>query len=237
MNLKKLIKLLELKFKNIDSNQVIEKITIYKNFLQQENKIHNLTRLDKDEEIYQKYFYESILNFYDDLFDRPNLNVLDIGSGSGVPGIVLKILFPHINLYIVESNLKKVNFLNNLVSKLNLNNVKISNQRCEDYIKDKINFFDLITCRAVAELRILLELSIPGLKIGGIGFFLKSTNYLIELKNSKNISNKLNIIDNPKIEIINYDDKKFVSLKYIKENETNSIFPRSWKEIINNDKD
>lgn len=236
MNLKDLIKLLEVKFPQIDSNKVESKITIYKNYLQQENKIHNLTRLDKEEEIYQKYFYESILNFHNDLFDNKNMNVLDIGSGSGVPGIFLKILFPHINLYIVESNNKKVNFLNNLVKKLELEDVFISNQRCEDYIKNKIEFFDLVTCRAVAELRILLELSFPGLKINGIGFFLKSSNYLIELDNSKNISSKLKIEEEPKIESIEYDGKTFVSLKYIKKNKANNIFPRTWKEILNNDK-
>lgn len=236
MNLDELIKLIENQFEIINTTYIKGKLTKYKTFLQQQNKIHNLTRLDSESDIYQKYFYESILNYKKELFTKNELNVLDIGSGSGIPGIVLKIIYPNINLYIVESNKKKIVFLNDLVNILELKNVFLNNLRCEDYIKDKLEFFDLITCRAVAELRILLELSFPGLKIGGSAFFLKSQNYLEEINNSSIITKKLNIKNDPIIDEIIYDDKKFISLKYIKENKVSKIFPRTWKEILTNDK-
>lgn len=239
MNLDDLLKLLKKQFSEIDYEYVRRQISTYKFFLQEKNKIHNLTRLSKEEEeeeIYQKYFYESVINFKSELFLKENLRILDIGSGSGIPGIVLKILFPKIDLYIVESNKKKVIFLNELIEKLNLKKINIFNQRCEEFIKTKRDFFDLITCRAVAELRILLELSFPGLKKYGKCFFLKSTNYLNEIKNSKLICEKLKIEDLPIIDEINYENKLFISLTYVKKNPVNHIYPRSWKEILNNDK-
>ncbi|MDE5767590.1 MAG: 16S rRNA (guanine(527)-N(7))-methyltransferase RsmG [Malacoplasma sp.] len=236
MNLNELINLLKNQFYEINGKKVELQIETYKNFLQEKNKIQNLTRLDKDDEIYEKYFYESIINFKNELFNKKNIKVLDIGSGSGIPGIVLKILFPEIDLYIVESNKKKVLFLNELIKKLNLKKTYIFNERCEYFIKSKRDFFDLITCRAVAELRILLELSFPGLKKLGKCFFLKSTNYLQEIENSKLICEKLNISSLPTIDKIEYNKKLFISLTYIKQSQTDTIYPRSWKEILNNDK-
>lgn len=233
MDLKQLLELWKKQF-NLQSCDELEKsILIYKDFLQQENKKYNLTRLDKPEIIYDQYFYQSLINFKPELFSNPNMNVLDIGSGSGIPGILLKIIFKNINLYIVESNSKKCKFLTELSKKLNLENVYVFNQRCEDFIKTKRNFFDLITCRAVAELHVLLELSIPGLKINGIGYFLKSSNFMSELKNAEKITQNLDI-NPPLINEIIYEDKKFVSLEYTKIKENSLIYPRSWKEIISN---
>lgn len=235
MTLSELINLWSKQFNNRNWKEIEEKILIYKNFLQLENKKFNLTRLDSENDVYQKYFYESVINFESSLFEKENLNILDIGSGSGIPGIILKIIYPDINLHIVESNSKKCNFLEQLKIKLNLENVFIHNQRCEDFIKTKIEFFDLITCRAVAELRILLELAIPGLKINGIAYFLKSSNYIIELEQSEKISTKLEL-KAPIVNKIEFDSKMFVSIKYIKVSKTNKNFPRTWKEILNNDK-
>lgn len=235
MNLDELMNLWKQQFKIKNVEKIKSEILIYKEFLQQENKKYNLTRLDKESIIYQQYFYESLINFDRNLFLNPNMNVLDIGSGSGIPGILLKIIFENINLFIVESNKKKCLFLEELTRKLNLKNVYIFNLRCEDFIKNKKSFFDFITCRAVAELNILLELAIPGLKIGGVGYFLKSNNYEIELKKSSNIKKELQIND-PKIEIKKFNDKTFVSLKFVKSKDCPEIYPRSWKEILNNEK-
>lgn len=231
---KEFIELIKKQFELDDTREINEKIKIYKEFLQTENKKYNLTRLDQEDVVYESYFYESIINFKKTLFFE-NMNLLDIGSGSGIPGIVLKIIFPNINLYIVEANKKKCQFMEQLVAKLALKNVYIFNARCEDFIKQYKNFFDLITCRAVASLRIILELAYPGLKINGIGFFLKSQNYLQELNEAQNIILKLNA-SQPEIEVLKYLEKTFVSLKFVKTKKTDEIYPRTWKEILNNDK-
>lgn len=233
MELMQLLDLWKKQFNLSDTKDLQKKILIYKDFLQQENQKYNLTRLDKPDIVYDQYFYQSLINFSNELFLKPNMNVLDIGSGSGIPGILVKLIFDDINLYIVESNQKKCNFLKMLVEKLELKNVFIFNKRCEDFIKEKLNFFDLITCRAVAELNILIELAIPGLKLNGVAYFLKSSNYLNELNKAKKISDAF-FLDYPQINIIEYENKAFVSLKYIKQKQIDKKYPRSWKEIVNN---
>lgn len=232
MIIDELLNLWKTQFKLEQIDKIKINILKYKEFLQQENKKYNLTRLDDSKIIFDQYFYQSLINFNESMF-FDNMNLLDIGSGSGIPGVVLKILFDEINLYIVEANKKKCIFLENLVKILNLKNVFIFNQRCEIFIKDKRNFFDFITCRAVSELRILLELAIPGLKIKGSAFFLKSENYLNELKNSKNIMEKLEL-KNPEINKIFYKNKTFVSIKYNKVINNSFVYPRNWNQIKNN---
>ncbi|MBD5445919.1 MAG: 16S rRNA (guanine(527)-N(7))-methyltransferase RsmG, partial [Mycoplasma sp.] len=93
-----------------------------------------------------------------------------------------------------------------------------------------IEKFDFVTCRAVAELKIILELGIPVLKIGGIGIFLKSLGYKEEIENAQKISKQLKLSD-PIIQTFS-DKKTLVTICYKKENKTNPIFPRKWKEII-----
>lgn len=171
------IKLIEQYFK-INESDFIGKIDCYTNFLREENAKYNLTRLDGDEIIYEKYYFNSLIPFID--LDLNNLAVLDIGSGSGAPGIILKIIFPHMQLAIIESHAKKVNFMQALCEKLEFNDVKIYNTRAEDLNSELVNKFDIVTSRAVACLGILVEISCPYLKIGGLLIEPKATNYEIE---------------------------------------------------------
>jgi 16S rRNA (guanine527-N7)-methyltransferase len=105
-------------FPNVDSS-FFSQIEVYKDFLRKTNQTLNLTRLDKEEKIYGEYFFESIFPFSFLDFSKP-LSLLDIGSGSGIPGIVLKILFPQIKLTIIESSNKKVSFLKLLCDTLKI---------------------------------------------------------------------------------------------------------------------
>lgn len=213
---------------NIDS--VIEKIDKYIVLLNEYNNKFNLTRLNKDEIIYSQYFYETLIPYIN--FDFTNIvEVLDIGSGSGIPGIVLKIFFSHIHLTIIESNQKKCDFLKILVEELNLENVNIVCNRAENCKNQFKEYFDLVTCRAVASLKILLELSFPLTKINGKIILPKSINYLDELKEARNIINLLEAT-NYQIVQTDYNQKKFNTFIFNKFKKTPLIFPRPWKEII-----
>jgi 16S rRNA (guanine527-N7)-methyltransferase len=152
-------------FKNIPLN-FFDQIEKYKEFLQEYNQKTNLTRLDDERIIYAEYFYESIIPYKDCNFINVN-KVLDIGSGSGIPGIILKLLCPNISLTIIEANNKKCVFLKQLCKHLKIDAV-ILNQRAEKILSHQREHFDLVTSRAVAPLSIIVELSLPYLKINGL---------------------------------------------------------------------
>lgn len=216
---------------NINDSSIFKKFEIYKDFLQKENTIHNLTRLASEENIYGKYFYDSIQP-YKDLNWKNIYTVLDVGSGSGIPGIALKIIFPDIKLTIVESITKKTNFINMLKNILDLTDVEILNTRAELLPKKYKNYFDLVTARAVADLYILLELLIPYMKQDGICIIPKGKKVSEEMQNAKIITRKLRIQLLNKEEFSSSEGYKEYSLIYKKIDLTPSIYPRSWKSII-----
>lgn len=136
---------------------------IYANYLLEYNSHTNLTAIKTIDEVYLKHFYDSLLILK---YEKISGRVLDIGSGAGFPGIPLKIINPEIDLYLLDSNGKKAAFLNSLKDKLDLN-YSVINDRAELYIKDVRETFDMVVSRAVAALNVLVELSLPFVKIGG----------------------------------------------------------------------
>lgn len=157
-------KLLDL---NIEYNQnKLDMLEQYYNLLVEYNSHTNITAITNKEDVYLKHFYDSLI--LTKFIDLTEINtMIDIGSGAGFPGIVIKIFFPNINLTVLDSNNKKTKFISLVVDKLNLNNVNIINLRAEDYAKENLNKFDLVTSRAVAYADIITELSIPFVNLNG----------------------------------------------------------------------
>lgn len=210
------------------SETFFKQIEVYKSFLQAQNKLFNLTNLASEELIYEEYFLASIIPYQNINFSN-GLNVLDIGSGSGIPGILLKLLYPSINLTILEVNTKKVNFMKKLAEKLNIN-VSFLFQRAEDIKNHQREQFDLVTSRAVAELRILLEISAPYAKVNGLILEPKSIKYKEEITNAKKIINDLALSPLPIQKFIGSKSNYLLSYKKLKV--TPNKFPQTWKEII-----
>ena len=179
----------ELKKINIElTEQQIKQLEDYKKFLKEYNEHTNLTRIIDDNDIYLKHFYDSLtVCKYIDLNNYNNL--LDIGTGAGFPGMVLKIVYPNLEVTLLDSNNKKTTFLNELSKRLNIK-VNIINDRSENYINNKRESYDIVLSRAVANLSILLELSVPFVKIDGYFIAMKG-NAKEELETSKNTSIKL----------------------------------------------
>jgi len=167
MSKEELIKQLE-QLKIPLTSDIIQKLDQYADFLLEYNQHTNLTAIKTIEEVYLKHFYDSLTLIKISTFADQKL--LDIGTGAGFPGLVLAIVFPNLQVSLLDSNNKKTTFLNKCIEKLKLNNVEVYHSRAEEFVKNNREKYDFITSRAVAELRILLELSIPALKIGG--FFL-----------------------------------------------------------------
>lgn len=157
----------------IIDNDKLAKLNKYMDLLIEWNNKFNLTSIIDKNDIYLKHFYDSLcLNMVLNL--KENLSVCDFGTGAGFPGMVLAIIFPKIDVTLIESSNKKVMFLNEVKKSLIINNVKIVNSRVEEYAKNNRNSFDTVTCRAVSNLGIICELSIALLKLGGLFTPLKS---------------------------------------------------------------
>lgn len=139
-----------------------EKLLKYRDFLIEENKKINLTAITEPEEIEIKHFKDSLT-----IKDYVKGRVLDIGSGAGFPGIVLKIDNDNLDVTLIDSVRKKVNFMNEAIELLELKNIRAIHVRAEDYAKEEREKFDTVTSRAVSNLTTLSEYAIPFLKIGG----------------------------------------------------------------------
>jgi 16S rRNA (guanine527-N7)-methyltransferase len=210
-------------FKNI-SPTFFETIEAYKTFLNESNQTLNLTRLNTEDKIYGEYFFESIIPYKSVDFSKINF-VLDIGSGSGIPGIILKILYPHINLTIIEANTKKCVFLKQLSEQLSIN-VQILNQRAENIENTQREMFDLVTSRAVTILPILLEISLPYVKVGGMLIEPKSKMGKQEIngveKNIINLGGRLEKI----LEFSSINNRFHMVIFVAKVKKTDHSFPR-----------
>ena len=136
------------------SEAQLEMLNKYKKYLQEQNKLYNLTALITDEDIYLKHFYDSII--ISKYYNFNNIESLaDIGTGAGFPGVVLKIFFPNLKIYLVDSNNKKIKFLNDIIKMLDLKNIVAIHSRIEDLdIKT-----DIVIARAVGNISYLAELS------------------------------------------------------------------------------
>ena len=205
----------------------------YKDLLVEYNKKFNLTAIKSDEEIYLKHFYDS-LTLIKAYSLNGNLKLLDIGTGAGFPGLVLKIFYPDLELTLLDSNHKKIAFLEVVIKELNLKNVTCINSRAENLPKTYREYFDIVTSRAVAHLRILLELSIPYLKVAGKLIAMKGLSEE-EIKESAKILEKLDstIVDTIKFNLpIEGSNRSLVIVQ--KNKKTNEIYPRSYDKIVKN---
>ena len=215
------------------TKEQLNNLEIYYNLLVEENKKYNLTSITNKEEVYLKHFYDSLTTIRSIKLD--DQYVCDVGTGAGFPGIVLKVVFPNIKLDLIDATLKKCNFLKLVIQKLNLKNVTVINARIEDYSKINREKYDIVTSRAVAPLKHLLEYSIPLLKVNGTFVALKS-NLTEELKNIDNYYKKL-YLENENIITFKLPIEKSnrTIYKIEKYKETKDIYPRKYNQIKNKD--
>ena len=205
----------------------------YYNILKEENEKYNLTRIIEKEDVYLKHFYDSLT--ITKIININRESICDLGSGAGFPGLVLAICFPSTKLTLIESNGKKCNFLKIVKERLSLENVSVINTRVEEYASINREIYDIVTARAVAPLKHLLEYGVPLVKVGGHFIAMKSS-ITEEVKNIENYYNKLNIKEENKIEFnLPKEASLRTLLKYQKLEKTNTKYPRRYSEIIKKD--
>ena len=189
--------------------QLIKLDKFYKLLIEWNEKI-NLTRITEEKDVYLKHFYDSLTITKE--VDLSSVNTLcDVGTGAGFPGIVLKIMYPNLKVTLIDSLLKRVNYLNEIIKKLELDNIVAIHTRGEDY-KDK---FDVVTSRAVANIEKLVTFTMHLVDKNGVFIAMKG-NIDNELTDSvgRNISKKYKIVKINKFKLpIEESDRSLVVIK------------------------
>ena len=212
------------------TSQQLEKLNQFYELLISWNQKMNLTRIIEKEDVYLKHFYDSLtLSKVIDL--KQDLTLCDVGSGAGFPGIVLKICFPNLKITLLDSLQKRVNYLNEIIKELDLKNIEAIHTRAEDYAKQNREKFDIVTARAVANLKILSELCIPMVKVNGL-FIAMKANIEEEIENSteilKKLDSKIEKIETFYLPIEN-SIRNIIMIQ--KQKTTNNLYPRRIEKI------
>ncbi|HEO6268509.1 TPA: 16S rRNA (guanine(527)-N(7))-methyltransferase RsmG [Streptococcus agalactiae] len=188
----------------------------------------NLTAITDKEEVYLKHFYDSIAPILQGYIDNSPLRILDIGAGAGFPSIPMKILYPEIDITIIDSLNKRINFLNILANELELSGVHFFHGRAEDFGQDRVfrAKFDIVTARAVARMQVLAELTIPFLKVNGRLIALKAAAAEEELISAEKALKTLfsQVTVNKNYKLPNGDDRNITIVS--KKKETPNKYPR-----------
>ena len=165
------------------TDKQIKQFETYFEMLVEWNEKINLTAVTEKEEVYLKHFFDSVTpSFYIDFNEIET--ICDVGAGAGFPSIPLKIVYPHLQITIVDSLNKRIKFLNELAASLDLDKVNFVHDRAETFGKSQQyrESFDLVTARAVARLSVLSELCLPLVKKGGQFVALKGSQGNEELE-------------------------------------------------------
>ena len=169
----------------------IDQVNLLWEFMQEvliTNEKFNLTAIKDEQSFAEKMIFDSAL-----LLNNQNFagqDIVDIGTGAGFPSVVISILSPEAHIIAIDSTAKKINFINDFAKKHNLNLEAIST-RAEDFAQNNREKYLLVTARAVAPLRMLIELAMPMLKVGGHLIAFKGPDFEKEIEESQGAFKKL----------------------------------------------
>lgn len=153
------------------TDRQMQQFADYYQLLVATNRQVNLTRITEKNDVYLKHFYDSLTGaLAEPRLQNEQLTLCDIGAGAGFPSLPLKIAFSQLKVTIVDSLNKRINFLQELVTKLGLTEVELIHDRAETFSAKKAahrEMYDLVTARAVARLSVLSELCLPAARVGG----------------------------------------------------------------------
>lgn len=177
------------------TEEQLDQFLTFEDLLVEWNKYMNLTGITESEMIYDKHFADSLTCLFSDII-KESVKVIDVGTGAGFPGVPLKIMVPGMQLTLLDSLNKRINFLKAVGQALDFEDVSYIHGRAEDFGQDYQyrEQYDVVVSRAVADLSVLLEYCTPFLKVGGYFIAQKGLKVQEELENATSALEKLSLV-------------------------------------------
>ena len=209
--------------------QTVDKLLRFSALLLEKNKVMNLTAVTDPTEVVTRHFLDCAA-----LAPRMRAGerVIDVGTGAGFPGMPLAILCPETEFVLLDALRKRIDFLNEVIDALGLTNVAAVHARAEDYAKEHRGAFDGAVSRAVADLRVLSELALPMVRVGGAFLAMKADDCADELASAAHALSVLGAPD-PAVEryTVPHDGVQRALVILRKTGETPAQYPRRFKKI------
>lgn len=204
-----------------------DKLFYFMNKLLSKNEVMNLTAITDPDMVIMKHFVDSLEIVK--VLDKNVLNIADVGTGAGFPGLPIAIMYPEIEFLLCDSLKKRIGFLEEVVTELSIKNVELSHMRAEDVKIDSIyrEKYDMAVSRGVGKINTLLEYLMPFVKVGGKVVLYKMANCSDEINEGKKACNILGCEYEKKIdyEIIENEPKRSLII-YKKQKNTPKMYPR-----------
>ena len=207
----------------------ISQLDDYASFLKEYNQKINLTGIDEYEDVLDKHFYDSLLlSFNFGLKGR----FVDVGTGAGFPGVVLKICYPDLSVTLLEPLKKRCVFLNELINKLDLKDIEVINTRGEEYTSKHREEFDYVSARAVSNMNVLIEVCGGLVKPDGYFIALRGLNGKDEVNGASKAISQMGFVKEMEKECSLFDGSKRYIAYLKKKSLTPKKYPRNYSIIV-----
>ena len=210
--------------------RAIERLKTYYEYLEERNRVMNLTAISGMEDVARLHFLDcAALLKAGDFADK---KVIDVGTGAGFPGMVLKIVQPSMDITLLDSLNKRIDFLSETCDKLTLDGVQCVHARAEEIPEERRAAYDIAVSRAVARLGTLCELCLPYLRVGGLFIAMKGPDCAQEVGEAENA---MRLLGGRLKETVHYSipgtDISHAAVVIEKTKPTHPKYPRKWAQI------
>ena len=207
----------------------VSQLDDYASFLKEYNEKINITGIDEYEDVLDKHFYDSLLLSFN--FGLKG-SFVDVGTGAGFPGVVLKICYPDLSVTLLEPLKKRCVFLNELINKLDLKDIEVINTRGEEYTSKHREEFDYVSARAVSNMNVLIEVCGGLVKPDGYFIALRGLNGKDEVNGASKAISQMGFVKEMEKECSLFDGSKRYIAYLKKKSLTPKKYPRNYSIIV-----
>ena len=210
--------------------KAVERLKTYFEYLEERNRVMNLTAISGTEDVARLHFLDCAALLK--VCDFEDKKVIDVGTGAGFPGMVLKTVQPGMDITLIDSLNKRIDFLSEVCNKLALDGVQCVHARAEEIPEERRAAYDIAVSRAVARLGTLCELCLPYLRVGGVFIAMKGPDCDTEVEEAKSA---MHLLGAQLKDIVRYTipgtDITHAAVVIEKIKPTHPKYPRKWSQI------